>query len=233
MGLDTVDIVITIEKKLGITLPNNELEKVVTVGDLHNIVLKNLTIKDGAKCKSQMVFYRLRRHLATTTDLSGQHFTTGSSLNNIFPKHQRRLAYAAIKQDVKLQLPSLALAPRWEAFLFNLALVTIGGGFAAAFVLVNFFSYSKWSLLLPCVGIALHYIVSAILNVKKTFIEQPTVREFVNETVALNYVMVASQTGPNKKEVEQLVNQIIADISGVDMHEITPSKKIGDDLGID
>ena len=114
-----------------------------------------------------------------------------------------------------------------------LGLTTIVGGLAVALVLINFFTYSKWSLLIPCSGIALSYILSIILTVKRTFIEQPTVRDFVNQTVAINFASLISQTGTNRKEIEQLINQVISDISGVGIPEITPGKKIGDDLGID
>jgi acyl carrier protein len=40
-------------------------------------------------------------------------------------------------------------------------------------------------------------------------------------------------TGANRKNVESVVNQIISDMAGLDVEEITKEKKIADDLGID
>lgn len=37
----------------------------------------------------------------------------------------------------------------------------------------------------------------------------------------------------NRKEVEIVINHIIADMAGLNLEEVTPEKKIADDLGID
>jgi len=42
MGLDSVDIIIKVEKSFGIRIPNREAEKICTVGDIHNAVWQKL-----------------------------------------------------------------------------------------------------------------------------------------------------------------------------------------------
>ena len=37
----------------------------------------------------------------------------------------------------------------------------------------------------------------------------------------------------NRNEMEIVINKIISDIAGLELEEITPEKKIADDLGID
>jgi hypothetical protein len=233
MGLDTVDIVINIEKRLGIKLPVIELEKVITVGDLQQVVWQNITIKEGRRCKSQMVFHKLRSHVVTTTELKRADFTTGVSLNNILPLHKRKLAYAALQSDTQLQLPELVLTPRLDSFLSTFGVATIFGGLAISIILINFFNFSKWYLLLPAVGIALTLILSRLLDIKRINIAQPTIGDFVKTTVAINYAALVKETGTNRKEIDYVVTQVISDISGIEIHEITPPQKIGDDLGID
>lgn len=48
----------------------------------------------------------------------------------------------------------------------------------------------------------------------------------------MNYVAIMTERGVSRKEVESIINQIIADKGGLPINEITPEKKIGDDLGI-
>jgi hypothetical protein len=38
--------------------------------------------------------------------------------------------------------------------------------------------------------------------------------------------------GTNSQETEMVINHIIADMAGLDLEEVTPEKKIADDLGL-
>jgi acyl carrier protein len=41
------------------------------------------------------------------------------------------------------------------------------------------------------------------------------------------------ESGVNRKEMETLINHIIAETVGVDLQAISPEKKLQDDLGLD
>lgn len=43
MGLDTVELIVKVEKTFSISISNKEAEKISTVGDLYNCVWANLT----------------------------------------------------------------------------------------------------------------------------------------------------------------------------------------------
>jgi acyl carrier protein len=45
MGLDTVDLVVTIEKTFHISIPNPEAAQISTIGDIHECVWKHLSAK--------------------------------------------------------------------------------------------------------------------------------------------------------------------------------------------
>lgn len=58
-------------------------------------------------------------------------------------------------------------------------------------------------------------------------------REFTQHILALNYSTLIADEGTNRQEMEIVINHIIADMAGFDLVEVTPDKKIADDLGID
>jgi len=120
MGLDSVEILMKVEQTFGISIPGEEAEKIITVGDFHNAVWRHLEGKHSDKRKSQSILFKLRQSLLDTFNLSTKDVKPGSCIN-----------------------------------------VT------------------------------------------------------------------------NRTEVETVINHIIADMAGLELDEVTPAKKIGDDLGID
>lgn len=64
-------------------------------------------------------------------------------------------------------------------------------------------------------------------------IQPSLIRDFTDNTLAINYSSIAKDRGTNRKEVETVINYIIVDKIGVDLEEITPEKSFTDDLGVD
>ncbi len=60
MGLDSVEILVNVENTFGITISNYEAEKIATVGDIHNVVWRNIQGRQSMRCRSQQLFYKLR-----------------------------------------------------------------------------------------------------------------------------------------------------------------------------
>lgn len=112
-------------------------------------------------------------------------------------------------------------------------LVTILGSLVWAWILMHYFNYSNWILLLPVIGAVVTWGLSELLEPRRVRVEPPTVREFIQQTLALNLGTLMISEGTNRIEMEQIINQIIAFKCGLDLVEITAEKKISDDLGID
>jgi acyl carrier protein len=55
MGLDTVKFVMQVEKTFAITIPDHEAEKMLTVGDMHDYVMR-VTVADGRALDSDQVW---------------------------------------------------------------------------------------------------------------------------------------------------------------------------------
>ena len=233
MGLDSIEILMKVEKTFDISIPDLEAEKIITIADFHNSVWRHLEGKYSDKCKSQGLFYKLRQAIIDTFKFPRHDYKPGTSLNNIFPKQNRRQVYFNFAGANNLKLPDLVLTKPWSTLLASLGIITILGGLGVSLIRVFFFDYTKWTLLIPVAGIALTYFISEILNPIRTVIEPAFVREFTEQVLTINYARLTEENGANRREVESVINHIIADMGGFELDEITPEKKIHDDLGID
>ena len=233
MGLDSVELLLEVEKAFGINIPDQEAEQIITVGDFHNAVWTHLGGKHSDKCNSQALFYKLRKSFVESFKFPKEHINLNTSLNDIFPNANRRQVYLNFANSLNLEFPSLVLPAPWSVVLNTIGFLTIIGGLFFALVLINFFDYSKWTLLFPVIGIGLTLLSSVILNPKRTTIQPTPIRDFTQKVLAINYAILKNENGTNRKEVASVINQIIADKVGLDLDEITADKKICDDLGVD
>lgn len=63
MGLDTVELIMQVEKTFAITIPDHEAEKMVTIGDMHDCVMR-ATVADGRALDSDQVWNQITEILA-------------------------------------------------------------------------------------------------------------------------------------------------------------------------
>ena len=233
MGLDSIELVMEIEKAFDIRIPDEEAEKILTVGDLYNSVWKHLANKHSSQCNSQILFYKLRKYFIDAFHLQKGSFKPDTALNGIFPQKDRRKQYKAMQGHFNLQLPKLTLTDHWRIFLNSVGLISIPGGLIDAIILKKFFNHRSWIFLIPAAGIAITVLVSELLNTKRLIIRPLLVRDFTLNMLSINYSTIIQGAGTNRKEVETVINHIIVDKIGVDPEEIRPEKSFTDDLGVD
>lgn len=233
MGLDSVEILVKVENTFGIQISNAEAERIVTVGDYYNVVWKHVANRQSEKCQSQALFYKLRKSLASSFPLSAGNIRLDVRTDTIFPKQNRCWHYLQFAENTSLQLPALVLPAAWETLLTAFGFTTILGGLLASLVVVNFTDFTKWTLLFPVVGVGLTKLFSNLLNHKRTVIPSTTIREFTKEILTLNYATITQKNGINRNDMESVINHILVDMVGVELHEISPEKSLTDDLGID
>lgn len=233
MGLDSVEILMKVEKTFAISIPDEEAQKIRTVGDFHQAVWKYIEAKDSNKCVSQILFYKLRNALADQFGLSPEKIRLQSSPNQIFPATNRRQSYSYVAEQTKFILPNLVLQKSWMMLLTVVALVTIGGGLVSSLILIILSDFSAWTMLIPFGGILITLLLSKMLDGKRTVIQASTFREFTRHVLALNYRTFAEDNRVGRGEMEIIINHILADMGGVDLAEVSAEKNIGDDLGID
>ena len=61
MGLDSIELIVSVENRFGISIPDTECEKIATVQQMADSVFEKIKLKPNKKCLSQIVFYRIRK----------------------------------------------------------------------------------------------------------------------------------------------------------------------------
>jgi acyl carrier protein len=233
MGLDSVEILVNVENAFGITIANYEAEKITTVGDIHSIVWRSVQGRQSMRCKSQQLYYKLRHALITRFKVDKDAIELTASLNDIFPKTNRRLRYRKLEKELQLKLPPLVLPPAWKITLRITGLIIITGSLVLSLVMVKAFHYTRWLYVLPGLGILLTLFLSNLLDSARTVFKPATVEDYTKQVLSLNYATLIQQNGASRKEVELIINNIIAETIGLELSEISPEKQLQNDLGID
>jgi acyl carrier protein len=233
MGLDSVEIVLEVENAFGIAIPDKEAEKVLTVGDFHNLVWNYVKDRRDVHCKSQNVFYRIRTALSEITSIDTKQIGTDVYLADLIPIDKRREVWTSLSEGTALKLPDLVLLRPYSTIVPLVLVSFMLSVVIATFILIFVHGYSEWILLLPILCFFFTVYISTLLEPKKKIIKQRTLRDFTETVVAINYKSGSNVGETSREEVEEVINKIIIDKSGVEPEEVTPEKKLHDDLGID
>jgi hypothetical protein len=67
MGLDGVEIVMSVDDSFAIELENSEAGKIVTPGQLIDLVMSKVALATSASCLTQRSFHSVRRFLIGTS----------------------------------------------------------------------------------------------------------------------------------------------------------------------
>lgn len=126
MGLDGVELIMAVEERFGIDIPDEDAEKLVTPGQLHTYVLGRLRAgagrapdeaKDGKVLDLRTtVETTLRRFLVDELGLDDEKIVAETSLRRLIPRKIRRSVWADWQKEAGFPLPEL-LRPGWVKVL--------------------------------------------------------------------------------------------------------------------
>lgn len=233
MGLDTVELLMEVEKTFGIHIPDREAEQIRTVGDFYEVVWQHIGAKETDKCKSQYLFYKMRTAFHDSFDIPLLQIKPAALPESFFPKENRRRIYKDFSYFTGFELPALVLRKPWLQLLNGFGWISIAGALIVSILLYYFKDYGGWIFLLPVAGIFVTIQFDKLLEPKKTVIAQASLRDFINEMMVLNFAKLNADAGANRKEMEAVMNKIIIDFAGVDPAEVHAGASITDDLGLD
>ncbi|WP_272149476.1 phosphopantetheine-binding protein [Tenacibaculum aiptasiae] len=106
MGLDSVELVMTIENKFGISISNVECEQIVTVQQMADSVFKKIKLKPNKKCLSQIVFYKIRRALEQFEN-EKENITPNTKISDLLNKTDLKNDWTLLENEIGLKIPDL------------------------------------------------------------------------------------------------------------------------------
>lgn len=237
MGLDTVELIMALEEEFDIEIPDEDAEKLVTVGAMHEYVCKKLEERaphphgseQRAPCMTSHVFYRLRSALEDS-GLAGTKLSPRTSLSTIFSGNDPRKEYKALEERLGLKLPQL-VRPVWLIYLIVALSIT-----ASAAVYLALPQLYGW-ILTPLTTVS-----TAVILVLAT---KPAARCFPRRSATLRNLTYAIFTlnrrelrpepynAQDKHLVWDALKAIIVEQLGVREEQVIPAANIVTDLGAD
>src|SRR5690606_22057659 len=107
MGLDSVELLYTVEKHFKIRISDEEAEKIRTVDDFAECVVKYINTNSDSVCKSQYLFYKLRAYFVEVYSFDKKKFMPSTLLDDVFPIDNRQERWSKLSTDLGMALPTL------------------------------------------------------------------------------------------------------------------------------
>ncbi len=106
MGLDSVALLMTIEDKFGISIPDAECENIYTVQQMADSVFEKIKIKPNEKCLSQIVFYRIRKAFEQFGN-DKRNITPNTKMSELLSETDLKKDWARLEIKIGLKIPDL------------------------------------------------------------------------------------------------------------------------------
>ncbi len=247
MGLDSVELLMRIEEEFSIDLPDEDVSKVHTVGELYEFVLSKL--KTTPDCLSSKAFYRTRRALVDALGLPRRSIRPSTDLEPLFPTAHRKQLWSSVADAIGLTIPRLQFPRIWKSRFIQIAMIfstvlLLSAGIALHISLGLNLDRQMYSLLYWLLAIFFWIILFGIshdiLLRRMTFLrtEIPVVSagDLTQMVLALNPSTFApampNETPLTKDQIWIKLVEIFCDQLQLDLDEIVPDATIAEDLGV-
>jgi len=135
MGVDFIDLALSIEETFEIEMSVETFGETLTVGQLHDYIVQRTSIARPGTCLTSAAFYHIRSGLAECE--IKERFGPSTDLESVIPKQDRRSLWKRFSRQMNLDLPDLvrppvAYASSWHSLvglisLMVLSLLAVGG----------------------------------------------------------------------------------------------------------
>ena len=232
MGLDSVELVIEVEKTFGFSIPDDDVAALDTVGKLYDYILAHRFEGTEQGCLTSVAFYKLRRALMSVFGMARSDVRPSLEVAAIIPARRRRL-WRDLQEAMGLRLPSL-VRPLWVTILAT----TVG----CALVVAAAVRVTAWVGVAGAVLLALFFmcVLTYVLD-KGT---EPLAVEFhpafadvgglTKSILRRNYGAISDACQrTSADEVWDTLRALIVEQLGVRLDDVTKEASFVKDLGVD
>ena len=104
---DFGDILGKLEESFKFEFHESEIENLITIEQLADKVISRLDFQEGKECTSQIVFYKLRKHLIDKLKITEQELLPKTRLRDLFQRKGRRQLWDNVFADFYVKIPKL------------------------------------------------------------------------------------------------------------------------------
>jgi acyl carrier protein/ectoine hydroxylase-related dioxygenase (phytanoyl-CoA dioxygenase family) len=115
-GLDSVEMIMAIEEEFGIEIPNEDAEKITTVGDLYEFLKTRLASTPALDCLTQKIFYRLRAALVINYQLQRRSIMPDTRLSELLSEKEIEEGWPYLQLFVDLKTPDFKPSEEFLGF---------------------------------------------------------------------------------------------------------------------
>lgn len=248
MGLDVIELVMEIEDEFGVQITEEDYPKLVTVGDLRDLVAVKLAVKEGWEpvgqssfCPSAALFLWLRKGLRTTLDQPDLRIRPSEPLDAYLSSLKRRTDWCRWETVCELYLPALQHRPWLESLPLSGTLVTLLVSIAGGVVL-SVAQNGDAGLILLAFSFLNSLIVGTILLALREALprrnlprELVTFADLVRTIGPLDWQQwqTLKRIGPAERheEIWRRVQKIVSKQLNIPIPEIQPESRFMEDLG--
>jgi len=109
MGLDAVELILSIEERFGIEVSDEEAANILAVGQMQNLILSKLNISDEETCLTQQAFHLIRKTAMTAFGVSRKALKPDTLLDSFMPRETRKEDWLRLQSGLGVfQMPDLA-----------------------------------------------------------------------------------------------------------------------------
>jgi acyl carrier protein len=238
MGLDTVELAIKVEKAFDIAILDEEGERIVSAGDLYQCVLRKLAVKskESTRCRSAVVFYRLRTMMADRFGIDKRGIRPASLIDDLVSFKNRNAEWQDLGNRLGWEFPALCRPP-WVSNVFFGLLAAWLAVVVALWKTLGAFSLAATGLVIISFlagMVVLGFLVDELTRPWAICFPVRTMREMITVVLARNFAAIGHDRSEfNGSDVWDAIRGLIAEAAGISIDQINESTHFVRDLGMD
>ena len=196
---DFGDTLLKLEKSFGIKFDDNCFKDAKTFGDICNIIESRVVYADKGDCTTQQAFYKVRKAISRTQNISEKNIELQTKLEDLFPRSTRRQRVKLFQRELGIPVNFLTIK-NWLGWTFVLC-------FLLSFVAFFF----DWQIAVG--GLTLSIMFSWTTNKFAKELSTSTVAELTEKISREHYSQARRHSGTvNRSEIVKTIqNVFIAD----------------------